>query len=386
MNFAKVINRKNTNSVKWDYFQEDLLPLWVADMDFRSPKEVIKALDKRVKHGIFGYTFPQESYYEAVINWMKKRHNWQIKKDWIIRTPGIVTALNMIVQVFTKENDSVLIQRPVYTPFSEAIINNNRKLVNSPLILNNNHYEIDFDDFENKIINEKVKLFIMCSPHNPVGRVWTKDELIKMGNICLKHNVLMVVDEIHHDIVFKKYEHLPFASLSEEFSLNCITCTAPSKTFNIAGLKISNIIIENEYLRKQFNDYLEKISLQSSNLLALTACEAAYNFGAKWLDELINYIYENKKFVVKFINDNLPMIKVIDSEATYLLWLDFRSLGMDNDKLSEFINKEAKLLLNNGYEYGEEGSGFLRLNIGCPRSILEEALIRLDNAIKKHFH
>src|SRR5690554_2439467 len=236
INFDENVNRRNTQSIKWDLCPKDVLPLWVADMDFKSPKEVIDALSKRALHGVYGYTYPQDTYYEAVINWMKRRHNWTVEKDWIVITPGIVTALNIIIQTFTKENESILIQRPVYNPFSNAIINNKRKLINSPLININGHYEIDFEDFKQKIIKNNVKLFIMCSPHNPVGRVWTKKELETLGDICLKNNVLIVVDEIHHDLVFKEYRHLPFASLKNEFSDNCITCTAPSKTFNLAGL------------------------------------------------------------------------------------------------------------------------------------------------------
>lgn len=384
MDFNTIINRKNTGSVKWDLAREDVIPLWVADTDFQPPIEVLQAFEERVKHGVFGYTIPKETYYDALVNWMEQRHQWKIKKDWIVMIPGIVTALNIFVQVFTQENDAVLIQRPVYNPFTDAIVNNNRKLINSPLVLKNNHYEIDFVDFEKKIIEEKVKLFIMCSPHNPCGRVWTKDELIKIGDICLKHNVLIVVDEIHHDLVFKQYKHLSLAALDKKYSLNSITCTAPSKTFNIAGLKNSNIIIENEEIRKKVQDFLKRISLSANNIFGLIGCEVAYSKGAEWLDKLIDYIYDNKVFVEEYLNKHLPMIKVIESEATYLLWLDFRALGMDNKTLSDFMMNEAKVWLNNGFVYGEEGDGFLRLNLGCSRALLEKALTRINLAINKH--
>ena len=381
-NFDQYVNRRNTQSVKWDLCPEDVLPLWVADMDFPSPKEVISLLQERVLHGIYGYSYPQESYYNAIINWMKRRHNWLIEKDWIVLTPGIVTALNIIVQAFTKEKETVLIQRPVYNPFTNAIENNNRKLVNSPLVNVNGSYEIDFNDFEQKIINNNVKLFIMCSPHNPVGRVWRKDELEKIGDICLKYNVLIVVDEIHHDLVFKGYKHLPFASLKREYSDNCITCTSPGKTFNLAGLKVSNVIIKNKDIRDKYKSFLEKISLTSVNLFGMLACEASYNMGEKWLDDLIDYLEENKKMVQNFFAKEIPTVKVTDSEATYLLWLDFRKFGLDNTELENLIFKEAKLWLNQGYVYGIEGSGFVRLNIACTKHILDKALNQLKTVIK----
>ncbi len=388
MNFDAVLDRKNTGSMKWDMMEKlnkpkDVLPLWVADMDFKAPDGVIQVLEERIKHGVFGYTKPTSAYYNAIINWMEKRHDWKVKKESIVATPGIVPVLNFIIQEFTQKGDGVLIQRPVYHPFSKAIIQNDRTLINSPLVLNENRYEIDFLDFENKIRDNQVKLFILCSPHNPVGRVWTNEELKTMGDICIKHNVLILVDEIHHDLVFKSYKHIPFASLGQKYANYCITCTAPSKTFNLAGLKVANIIIDNQEILDKFKAYLQRISLMSINMLGISACEAAYQTGGAWLDGLMDYIDENKKYVKEFIEEKFSMINVIDSEATYLLWIDFRNLGLTNKKLEAFMLNEAKLWLNDGYIFGEEGSGFQRMNIACPRSTLVQALKQLEQALQK---
>lgn len=388
MNFDEVINRKNTGSIKWDTMKEhgmpeDILPLWVADMDFKAPEGVIKALSERVERGIFGYTLPTDSYYDAVINWMDRRHNWKIEKDWIIIAPGIVPAIHFAVHTYTKEGDGVLIQRPVYNPFTEAVVNNGRKLINSPLVAKGDRYEMDFEDFEKKIVDHNVKLFILCSPHNPVGRVWTREELKTMGDICIEYNVLVVADEIHHDLVFKCNKHIPFASLGSEYSNICITCTSPSKTFNIAGLHISNIIIENKMILKRLNTYLESIALTMSNIFGIIGSEAAYNTGEAWLEELIDYIEGNKKLVQEFMTEKFPMIKVIDSEATYLLWIDFRGLGMEKEVLERFLVEEAKLWLSSGAIYGDEGCGFERINLACPRSTIEKGLKRLEDALIK---
>lgn len=379
------VNRKNTNSVKWDSVPEDVLPLWVADMDFPSPPKVIEALVSRAQHGVYGYTVIPDSYYDAIINWMKKRHNWEIKKEWIIITPGVVSALYYIVQTFTSEDDSVLVQQPVYNPFFNVVKNNNRNLVLSPLLLKDNHYEIDFLELEEKIIKHQVKLFILCSPHNPVGRVWTKEELTNIAEICLKHNVLLAVDEIHHDLVYKGYKHIPLASLKKEYSNICITCTAPSKTFNLAGLHTSNIIIENKELREKLRKFLKKLGGTHPSIFGMLACEVAYQTGEAWLEEVLVYLEENKNYVFKYIEENLPLIKVIKPEATYLMWLDCRKLNLSNNELLNFFLHEAKLYLNHGYVYGDEGSGFVRLNIGCHRSTLEQALEQLKEAYDKRF-
>jgi cysteine-S-conjugate beta-lyase len=386
MNFDEVINRKNTGSVKWDTMKEygmpsDILPLWVADMDFKAPVGVIKALSDRVGHGIFGYTLPTDSYYDAVINWMNRRHDWGVQKEWIIIVPGIVPAIHFAVQTYTKEGDGVLVQRPVYNPFTDAVVKNGRKLINSPLVLKGDRYEIDFEDFEKKIVDNEVKLFILCSPHNPVGRVWTREELQGMGDICLKHNVLVVADEIHHDLIFKDKKHIPFASLGSKYSNICITCTSPSKTFNLAGLQISNIIIENKEILIRLNSYLESIALTMSNIFGMIGAEAAYNTGEEWLEELIDYIEVNKELVQKFMAEKFPSIKVIESEATYLLWIDFRGLGMGKVELERFLAEDAKLWLTAGDTYGDEGFGFERMNLACPRSTIEKGLKQLEDAL-----
>ncbi|MDF2839804.1 MAG: aminotransferase [Clostridia bacterium] len=386
MNFNEITNRKNTGSIKWDTMkehgmQEDVLPLWVADMDFKAPPGVIKALEQRVEHGVFGYTKPTDSYYAAVMDWMDRRHAWKIEKDWITIVPGIVPAIHFAVQTYTKAGEGVLIQRPVYNPFSDAVVNNGRKLINSPLVRKNNRYEIDLEDFEKKIVDNQVKLFILCSPHNPVGRLWTREELTAMGDICLKHHVLVVADEIHHDLVFKGKKHIPFASLGPEYSNICITCTSPSKTFNLAGLHISNIIIENKSIRKKYNTYLEGIALSMTNIFGIVGSEAAYNTGEQWLEEMLDYVEGNKKLVQKFAAEKFPMIQVIDSEATYLLWVDFSGLGMEQEELELFLKEDAKLWLNGGATYGYEGCGFQRINLACPRSIVEQALKQLENAL-----
>ena len=388
MNFNEVINRKNTGSVKWDTMEargmpSDILPLWVADMDFKAPEGVIKALSERVEHGIYGYTLPTDSYYDAVINWMDRRHDWKIEKDWIILAPGIVPAIHFAVQTYTKVGEGVLIQRPVYNPFTEAVVNNGRKLINSPLVVKGDRYEMDFEDFEKKIVDNKVKLFILCSPHNPVGHVWTREELIIMGDICLKHHVLVVADEIHHDLIFKGKKHIPFASLGSKYSNITITCTSPSKTFNLAGLQISNIIIENKEILKRLNSYLESIALTMSNVFGMIGCEAAYNTGEQWLEELIDYLEGNKKLIQEFVTEKFPMIKVIDSEATYLLWVDFRGLGIEQEALEKLLIEEAKLWLTGGYIYGDEGRGFQRINLACPRSTIEKMLKQLEDALIK---
>jgi len=388
MNFNEIINRKNTGSIKWDMMEQfqkplDVLPLWVADMDFKAPIGVLNALSEVIEHGVFGYTTPRQSYYEAVVNWMRRRHDWQIKKDWIIVTPGVVPIIHFIVAQFTKPLDSVLIQRPVYSPFTDVILDNGRTLVNSSLEIRNGRYEIDFIDFEKKIIDNQVKLFILCNPHNPIGRVWTKEELITIGDICLKYNVLVVVDEIHHDLVFKKYKHIPFASLGHRYGNNCITCTAPSKTFNLGGLKVANIIVENQEIFEKLTSYLESIDLIMCNTFGIIGCESAYLTGETWLNELMDYIESNKKYVQDFITKKLPMIKVIDSEATYLLWIDFRGLGLNKLELENFLIQEAKLWLNHGDSYGEEGSGFQRLNLACSHAILEDGLVQLEKALFK---
>ena len=374
--FNKIINRNNTKSLKYDFAKErnmpeDLLPLWVADMDFQTSPEIIEALNKAVSHGIYGYSEGKEEYFDAVYNWYNDNFNWQVKKEWLIKTPGVVFAIVLAINALTNEGDSVLIQNPVYYPFTEVIIDNNRKLVNNSLVRNGKKYEIDFEDFEKKIIENNVKLFILCSPHNPVGRVWKKWELEKIGDICLKHNVKIVSDEIHSDFVYPENKHIVFSSLDEKYQNITITCTAPTKTFNLAGLQISNIFIPNLEIRKKVLKQLDRVGYSQVNLMGLVACEAAYKYGRQWLNELKEYLLDNLNFLRDYLETNIPQIKLIEPEGTYLIWLDCSALGLEDKELEKFIVEKAKLWLDSGYIFGKEGEGFQRINIACPRETLK---------------
>lgn len=384
--FNKIINRNNTKSLKYDFAKErnmpeDLLPLWVADMDFQTSPEIIEALNKAVSHGIYGYSEGKEEYFDAVYNWYNDNFNWQVKKEWLIKTPGVVFAIVLAINALTNEGDSVLIQNPVYYPFTEVIIDNNRKLVNNSLVRNGKKYEIDFEDFEKKIIENNVKLFILCSPHNPVGRVWKKWELEKIVDICLKHNVKIVSDEIHSDFVYPENKHIVFSSLDEKYQNITITCTAPTKTFNLAGLQISNIFIPNLEIRKKVLKQLDRVGYSQVNLMGLVACEAAYKYGRQWLNELKEYLLDNLNFLRDYLETNIPQIKLIEPEGTYLIWLDCSALGLEDKELEKFIVEKAKLWLDSGYIFGKEGEGFQRINIACPRETLKKALEQLKEAV-----
>lgn len=389
IDFDTIINRKNTNSLKYDSAQkrgkpEDILPLWVADMDFQVAKEIRDAIQKRTEHGIFGYSEPADGYFEAIQGWMKQKHNWDVKQHWLVKTPGIVFALAMAVQAFTNQGDAVLLQQPVYYPFREVILDNDRRVVDNTLVLGEDEkYHIDFKDFERKIRENDVKLFLLCNPHNPVGRVWTKEELKQLGDICMKYNVIVVSDEIHEDFVFKG-KHQVFAAVSEEFLERTITCTSPSKTFNLAGLQISNLFIANRGLRQQLHKRINAAGYSQLNTLGLTACEAAYKYGGEWHKELMIYLKDNVDFVRDYLSRRIPCIRLVNTEGTYLLWLDFRGLGLTEEEREALIVKEAGLWLDSGAIFGKSGEGFERLNIACPRSILEEALQRLETAIYKN--
>lgn len=385
-NFDYLVDRKNTNSIKYDFAKErgkkeDLIPLWVADMDFTSPPQVIEALVNVSKHGIFGYSEVKEDYFLALKKWFAKQYGWDISPTWLVKTPGVVFAISMAVRAFTKEGDGVLIQRPVYYPFSESINNNDRKLINSPLVYEDGAYHIDFEDFENKIIENHVKLFILCNPHNPVGRVWTKEELTRLGNICVKHNVIVVSDEIHADFIHPGYKHVVFADIKPEFADITITCTAPSKTFNLAGLQVSNNIIINRELKLTFKKEIVKSGYSQLNTMGLYACKTAYEYGEEWLIELKDYLYQNLEYVSNYLKQELPMLHLVKPQGTYLLWIDFSSLNLSETELEAFINEQAKLWLDGGTMFGPEGLGFQRINMACPRSILEQALFQLKTAI-----
>lgn len=385
--FDRVVDRKNTKCLKYDFAvergkSEDMLPLWVADMDFPTCPAVTDALKRTIEHGIFGYSEGKEDYFQAVHNWYRNHFGWEVKKEWLIKTPGVVFAIAAAVNGFTRPGDAVLLQQPVYYPFSETIRDNGRILINSPLKNVNGRYEMDFADFERKIADNHVKLFLLCSPHNPVGRVWEEWELRKVGEICLKYGVTVVSDEIHSDFVWGGRKHLVFAGLDERFADITMTCTAPSKTFNLAGLQISNIFISNPRLRGKFVHAVAAAGYSQVGLMGLVACQAAYEGGEEWLCRLKEYLAENIHFVKEFLSRELPDIRFEEPEGTYLLWLDFRALGLSEPELSELIEKKARLWLDCGAMFGPDGEGFERINAACPRAILKKALEQLAGAVE----
>ena len=356
---------------------EDVLPLWVADMDFKTSSYVEDALIERTKHGIFGYTETQDAYFEALAGWMESRHNWKIKPKWLIKTPGVVFALAMAVKAFTEAGDAVLIQQPVYYPFSEVIRDNGRVVVSNDLYLGeDNRYYIDFEDFEQKIIEHHVKLFLLCSPHNPTGRVFTREELTRLGDICLKHQVLVVSDEIHHDFVFSGV-HTVFAAVKKEYEKISVICTAPSKTFNLASMLISNIFIPDQELRRRFYHQVAAAGISQLSALGLTAAQAAYEKGGEWYDNMMAYVKENIAYTKSYVEKNLPGVRMIDGEGTYLVWLDFRGTGIDAEELDRRIIYDAKLWLDSGKIFGKTGAGFQRINVAAPRQTVEECLERI---------
>jgi len=384
-NFDEIINRRNTNSIKYDFatergMPEDVLPLWVADMDFRTAPAIIDKIIKNVEHGIFGYSDSKEEYYTALFNWFNKNFDWQIKRDWLVKTPGVVFAISAAIRGYTNEGESVLIQEPVYYPFRTVITENNRKVINNPLVLKDGHYEINFEEFEEKIVENKVKIFLLCSPHNPVGRVWKEWELKKIGDICRENQVIVVSDEIHCDFVYEGHKHIIFTNVDKTFEEFTLICTAPSKTFNMPGLQASNILIPNDVLRRGFIKAVKQTGYSQINMIGLSACEAAYKHGGDWIKELNLYLKSNLEFVKIFLKENLPEVKLIEPEGTYLLWLDFRGLKLSNKQRDDLIINKAKLWLSKGETFGMGGEGFERINIACPRSVLKEALESLQIA------
>jgi len=384
--FDKQIDRYNTNSAKFDTavaqgYPADVLPLWVADMDFQAPECVQEALHKAADYGIFGYSFLGDGYVKAVQNWFAKRFDWQVERDWLITTPGVVFALSTVVRAVTNPGDAVLVQPPVYYPFYRVINNNGRKLVESPMLYENGRYTIDYADFEEKIIQNDVKMFILCSPHNPVCRVWTVEELAKIGAICKKHNVIVVSDEIHCDFAFPEHPHTPFVKACPEMQDRTIICTAPSKSFNLAGLQVSNIFIPGRELYEKVKTEMGIISYDSPNNLGCIACQAAYEGGEAWLDACKAYMRENLEFVRTFLAEHLPAIKLVEPEGTYFAWLDCTGLGMTKEELDDVIIHKAKLWLDSGAIFGEVAALFQRVVLACPRATLEEAMRRLEKAI-----
>jgi len=385
--FDEIIDRTNTNSTKYDFKEKykkpaEVLPLWLADMDFRTAPGILERLSESVSHGIFGYSESKEDYFEVLSKWYLTHFNWQVEKEWLIKTPGVIFAIVAVIRALTKEGDSVLIQEPVYYPFKKAILNNNREVVISNLTISDGRYYMDFEDFERKIVEEKVKLFILCSPHNPVGRVWTRQELEKIGEICIKNKVYIISDEIHSDFVYAPFRHLVFASLNPDFAKITITCTSPSKTFNLAGLQISNIFISNNEIRNEVQKAIDQTGYGNVNILGLKAGQAAYETGGEWLIQLKQYLTGNLNYLRSYVSQNIPQISIVEPEGTYLVWMDFRNLLLSEKELEKLIVGEAGLWLDRGLMFGEAGRGFERINIACPRTVLETALKNLDKAVK----
>ncbi len=390
--FDKIIDRKNTHAVKWDkhlleefFGTSDVLPLWVADMDFQCPQPLIEAMKQKADEGIYGYSWHKTpEYFDAVIGWMKRRHDWEVDKDWIVYSPGIVPAINVLIRSFTQPGDKIIVQSPVYYPFFSTIENNGRHIQNNQLVYENNQYSFNFDDFEEKAKDPLTKMFILCNPHNPVGRIWTEKELKKLGDICLENDVLIISDEIHHDLILPGYEHKVFSKLSEDYDDHTIICTAPSKTFNIAGLQTSNIIIPNKKLRETFTQGMSgRNSLGIPNAFGISALISAYNDGEEWLVQVMEYILENFKFLNTYLQEHLPDVHMVNPEGTYLAWVDFSSLGMNDEERREFMLYKAKVAFDGGTMFGKGGEGFERINVACPRSILEECMDRIRNALRE---
>jgi len=384
--FDEIIDREGTACVKWDLRKQifgnaDVLPMWVADMDFKTPSFITEAIIKRASHAVYGYTYRTEGYYNSIINWMERHHGWKIERKSILFSPGVVPVLFMATLAFTKPGDKILIQPPVYPPFFDAVINNNRQLVYNPLMQVEDRFVIDFEDLDKKLPG--TKLMILSNPHNPIGRVWTEMELKKIGDLCIKHKVILISDEIHCDLVLPGYKHICTANLSPEIAANTITCIASSKTFNTAGLSTSSVIISNPEIRAKLDAVIQSVHVDSGNFFGAIASEAAYEHGDEWHAKLIEYLAKNVAVVRSFLKDRLPEIKLNAHEATYLLWLDFRALGLSQPQLVDLITNKAMLGLNDGTAFGVEGTGFMRLNVGCPRTMLLDGLSRLEKALRE---
>ncbi len=383
--FDEIIPRRHTNSYKWDGATDsDVLPLWVADMDFRTAPAITEALKQRVEHGIFGYTRVPDEYYEAVTAWFKRRHGWDIRREWMIYTSGVVPAISAIIKALTGPGDKVLVQTPVYNCFFSSIRNNGCEVASSPLVYEDRTYRMDLEDLERKASDEKTKVMLLCNPHNPAGRVWTREELTAVGEICIRHGVTVVSDEIHCELVYSGHRHIPFASISEDFLRHSVTCVSPSKAFNIAGLQIANIIAPDETMRRRIDKAININEVCDVNPFGVIATMAAYNEGEEWLGQLLDYLWQNYLFLVEFCRTQLPDFPVARLEGTYLAWMDCRALGIGSEKLEQLLVGEAKLWLNAGTMYGAEGEGFMRWNLACPRSVLEQALVRFKAFVEKH--
>ena len=387
-NFNEKIDRRNNHSAKWEemgnkFVSNDLWPMWIADMDLKTAPVIIDAMREKLEQGIFGYVYRPASYYQSAADWIERRFDYKIDPKTLINSPGVVPTLSILVRLMTKADEKVLIQSPVYYPFSAVVRENERELVVNSLVKDETgYYTIDFEDFEKKVSDEKVTLFIMCSPHNPVGRIWKREELQKMSELCLKYNVRVIADEIWRDIVMPGHKHIPAASLSKEIEHNTITCFSPTKTFNIAGLQASFATLPREEEWKMLDEELGRLDVKRNSPFSLVGFKAAYTKGEEWLEELLIHLDGNMDYVVNFVKERIPEVKVRKSEGTYLMWLDFSGLGMTKEELSMFMQKEAKIALDDGFWFGENGAGFERMNIACPRYMVEEGMNRIENAVK----
>lgn len=387
--FDELIDRKGTGSLKWDSLEErfgsgELLPLWVADMDFHSPQPVIDAIVSRARHGVYGYTKFRDSYFDSVINWYRRRYSWNLKREWFSYAPGVVPAIILAIRAYTRPGDGIIVQGPVYYPFYESVELNGRHIIDNPLKLSRGRYEMDFEDLERKAADPRARMLILCNPHNPVGRVWNRDELTRLGGICNRNGITVIADEIHSDLRYPGVSFTNYATISEEFAQNSITCTAASKTFNLAGLHISNIIIPNSQMHQKYQNILDASKNIMANSFAADAVEAAYNHGEEWLAELIGYLKGNLEFMKRFVHENMPEVDVIEPQGTYLVWMDFRRVEPDPEKLEKLMLGEAKVALDEGYIFRNGGEGFERINIACPRSILARALEQIAEAVRNH--
>lgn len=391
--FDQICSRKGTNCSKWDRLQtmfgsDEIIPMWVADMDFPAARPIIEALQNRAAHEFYGYTEPGNSLIEAVVERMDKKFGWRIKPEWVVFTPGVIPALNVTIRALTHPGDEIILQEPVYYPFFSTVKQNGCQILTNELILSNGRYEMNFDDLEKKFQSRigmrntpsRARALLLCNPHNPVGRLWNREELTRLGKIVIGSGATVISDEIHCEIVFQGNRHTPFAAISEEFEQNCIVCMAPSKTFNLAGLHASSIIIPNKKLREKFSE--ARVGVSSPNLFGFVAMEAAYRYGDEWLEQVLDYLQDNLEFTIEYFEKKIPRIKVIRPQATYLLWLDCRALGMDDVILRSFMREKARVGLDDGFLFGAGGSGFQRMNIACPRGILQEALGRIENAVR----
>ncbi len=388
-NFNEKVDRSKNHAAKWEemdkkFGSNDLLPMWIADMDIKTAPAIVDAIKEKAEQAIFGYVYRPESYYQTAANWIEKKFDYKIDPKTLIHSPGVVPSMCMLVKAMTKEDEKVLIQTPVYPPFAESVKTGKRTLVTNELVKDENgYYTIDFEDLEKKLSDEKVTLFIICSPHNPVGRVWKREELQKMADLCLKYNVRILADEIWRDLVLPGFKHIPVASLSKDIEDITITLFSPTKTFNIAGLQASFATFPREEEWKAFDAFLGEMDIKRNNPFSLVAFEAAYTKGEEWLEELLAHFDGNCQYVVDFVKERIPEIKVAKPEGTYLMWLDFNGLGLSKEELTNLLLKEAKVAMNDGATFGENGKGFARLNIACPRYMVEDAMARIESAVKK---